>query len=151
MDISTNGEKTNYLLSSSLIPQLIKNLPAMQETWVQSLGWEDPLEKGKATHSNILTWRIPWTIQSMWSQRVGHDWETFKPSRQLKWNCLNKQVMLGNAYQQIPSVLCCFWVWCGGSWKVLTVLEGIHREADQWASPCHQGKALPGQHGNSQV
>ena len=62
MDISTNGEKTNYLLSSSLIPQLIKNLPAMQETWVQSLGWEDPLEKGKATHSNILGWRIEWSM-----------------------------------------------------------------------------------------
>ena len=39
-----------------------KNLPAMQETWVQSLGWEDPLEKGKATHSSILAWRIPWTV-----------------------------------------------------------------------------------------
>ena len=43
------------------MPQLIKNKPAMWETWVQSLGWEDPLEKGKATHSSILTWRIPWT------------------------------------------------------------------------------------------
>ena len=42
--------------------QLVKNAPAMRETWVQSLGWEDPLEKGKATHSRILDWRIPWTI-----------------------------------------------------------------------------------------
>ena len=42
--------------------QLVKNLPAMWETWVRSLGWEDPLEKGKATHSSILAWRIPWTI-----------------------------------------------------------------------------------------
>ena len=40
---------------------MVRNLPAMQETWVQSLGWEDPLEKGMATHSNILSWRIPWT------------------------------------------------------------------------------------------
>ena len=40
---------------------MVKNLPAMQETWVQSLGWEDPLEKGMATHSSILSWRIPWT------------------------------------------------------------------------------------------
>ena len=40
----------------------IKNPPAMQETWVQSLGWKDPLEKGKATHSNILAWKIPWTV-----------------------------------------------------------------------------------------
>ena len=46
----------------SLIAQLVKNMPAMQETWVLSLGWEDPLEKGKATHSSILSWRIPWTI-----------------------------------------------------------------------------------------
>ena len=42
--------------------QLVKNLPAMWEAWVQSLGWEDSLEKGKATHSSILTWRIPWTV-----------------------------------------------------------------------------------------
>ena len=42
--------------------QLVKNPPAMQETWVRSLGWEDPLEKGKATHSSILAWRIPWTV-----------------------------------------------------------------------------------------
>ena len=54
------------------------NLPAMQETWVQSLGWEDPLEKGMVTDSSILAWKIPWTeepggLQSMVSQRVGHD------------------------------------------------------------------------------
>ena len=42
--------------------QLVKNLPAMWETWVRSLGWKDPLEKGKATHSSILAWRIPWTV-----------------------------------------------------------------------------------------
>ena len=47
---------------ASFVAQLVKNLPAMQETWVQSLGWEDPLEKGKATHSSILAWRIPWTV-----------------------------------------------------------------------------------------
>ena len=57
---------------------LVNNLPAMQETWVQPLGWEDPLEKGMATHSSILAWRIPWTeelgrLQSMGLQRVGHD------------------------------------------------------------------------------
>ena len=53
--------------------QLVKNLPAMQETWVLSLGWEDPLEKRKATIPSILAWRIPWTVESMGSQRVGHD------------------------------------------------------------------------------
>ena len=51
-----------YTLSRvSLVAQLVKNPPEMQETWVRSLGWEDPLEKGKATHSSILAWRIPWT------------------------------------------------------------------------------------------
>ena len=53
--------------------QLVKNPPAMWETWVQSLGWEDLLEKGKATDSSSLAWRIPWTVYSMGSQRVGHD------------------------------------------------------------------------------
>ena len=57
---------------------MVKSLSAMQETQVQSLGWEDPLEKEMATHSNILAWKIPWTeepsrLQSMGSQRVGHD------------------------------------------------------------------------------
>ena len=63
---------------ASLVAQTVKNLPAMQETWVQSLGWEDPLKKGMATHSSILAWRIPWTekpggLKSMGSQRVEHD------------------------------------------------------------------------------
>ena len=58
--------------------QTVKNPPAMQDSWVQSLGWEDPLEEDMATHSSILAWRIPWTeepggLQSMRSQRVGHE------------------------------------------------------------------------------
>ena len=58
--------------------QMVKNQPAMQETWVRSLGREDPLEKEMATHASVLAWRIPWTeepgkLQSMGSQRVGHD------------------------------------------------------------------------------
>ena len=69
----------NLLPYNSGLPvaQLVKNLSSMLETWVWSLGWEDPLEKGKATHSIILAWRIPWTVQSMWSQRVRHNWATF--------------------------------------------------------------------------
>ena len=60
---------------------LVKHLSTMWETWVQSLGWEDVLEKEMATHSSILAWKIPWMeepgrLQSMGSQRVGHDWET---------------------------------------------------------------------------
>ena len=63
---------------ASLVAQRVKNLPAMQETWVQSLGWEDPLEKEIATCSSILAWRISWMeepggLQSMGSQRIGHN------------------------------------------------------------------------------
>ena len=59
------GEGIGYPLQyswASLVAQLVKNLLAMRETWVQSLGWEDPLEKGKATHSSIVAWRILWTM-----------------------------------------------------------------------------------------
>ena len=56
--------------------QLVENPPAMREAWVRSLGWEDPLEKGKATHSSIMAWRIPWTVWSPGSQRLGHNFET---------------------------------------------------------------------------
>ena len=63
---------------TSLVAQTVKRLPAMRETWVQSLGQEDPLEKKMATHSSTLPWKIPWMdkpgrLQSMESQRVGHD------------------------------------------------------------------------------
>ena len=63
---------------ASLVAQVVKNLPAMQETWVQSLGQVDPLEKDITTHSSILSWEIPWTeepggLQSMGLQRVGYD------------------------------------------------------------------------------
>ena len=62
---------------ASLVVQMVKKLPVMWETRIQSLSWEDPLEKEMATHSSILAWRIPWTektggLQSMGSQRVGH-------------------------------------------------------------------------------
>ena len=63
---------------ASLVAQTVKNLPAVRMTWIRSLGWEDPLEKGMATHSSILAWRIPWTeepgrLQSLGLQRVRHD------------------------------------------------------------------------------
>ena len=66
------------ILGASLVAQMVKHLLTMWETWVRSLGWEDPLEKGIATHSSIHAWKIPWTkepggLQSMGSQRVGHD------------------------------------------------------------------------------
>ena len=74
-------ENSSLLLGASLVAQMIKNLPAVQETGVQSLGWEDPLEEGMATHSNVLSWRIPWTeepgrLQSLGLQRVPHGWAT---------------------------------------------------------------------------
>ena len=59
---STNIYCRLQVLGLPLMAQLVKNPPAMRETWVQSLGWEDPLEKGKATHSSILAWRIPWIV-----------------------------------------------------------------------------------------
>ena len=66
---------------SSLVTQMVKNQPAMQETWAQSLGWENPLEEEMAIHSSILAWRIPWTGNllgySLWGHRVGHDSMTF--------------------------------------------------------------------------
>ena len=70
--------KVGTIIWASLVAQTVKNLPAMQEIKVQSLDWEDPLEKGMATHSSILTWIIPWTeepggLRSMGLQRVGHD------------------------------------------------------------------------------
>ena len=65
------GVWIQVLVFASFVAQLVKNLPA-GETCVQSLGWEDPLEKGKSTHSSILACRIPWTIQSIGWQRVGH-------------------------------------------------------------------------------
>ena len=75
--------KTFKIVSTwaSLVTQMVKNLPAMRENWVWSLGWEDPLEKGTATHSNILAWRTQWTkepsgLQSMGSQRVWHNGAT---------------------------------------------------------------------------
>ena len=73
---------------SSLMAQTVKNLLAMQETWVQSLGWEDPLEKGTATHSSIVTWRIPWTeepgrLQSMGCKEL-HTTEWFSQHRKFK-------------------------------------------------------------------
>ena len=66
------------MYQASPVAQRLKRLPAMRETWVRSLGWEDPLEKEMATHSSILAWRIPWTeepggLQSSGSQRVGQD------------------------------------------------------------------------------
>ena len=78
---STSNTWGHSCYGASLVAETVKTLPAMQETRVQSLGQEDPLEKGMATHSSILAWEIPWTeepggLQSSGWHRVGHDWAT---------------------------------------------------------------------------
>ena len=80
----------------SWVAQIVKNLPATWETWVQFLGQEDPLEKGLATHSSTLAWRIPRTmepggLQSRGSQRVGHDWVS-NTTTTTKIECANKEI-----------------------------------------------------------
>jgi len=78
MNLYTKQKQTHRHRKQTYGYQMVKNLPATQETWVQSLGQEDPLEKGMAVYSSILAWRIPWTedpggLLSMGSQRVRHD------------------------------------------------------------------------------
>ena len=87
---------------------MVKCLPAMRETWVRSLGWEDPLEKEMATHSSTLAWKIPWTeetcrLQSMGSQRIGHDWATsLKVASTISYACVGdqKKAINSNSYFQ---------------------------------------------------
>ena len=115
---------------ASLVAQRLKHLPAMWETWVRSLGWEDPLEKEMATHSSILAWRIPWMeepggLQSARSQRVVHNWATsltqslerrqhIKPvggavgvlgrwrQRTLMWRVRNSSSKIGYSLEEMP-------------------------------------------------
>ena len=92
---------------ASLVAQLVKNLPVMWETWVQSLGWEDPLEKEMAAHSSILAWRIPWTeepggLQSMGSQRVGHDWATKTTDNGVCVECISCSVVSDSSRPHVP-------------------------------------------------
>ena len=83
---------------ASLVAQMVENLPAMPETQIWSLGWEDPLEKEMATDSSILAWRIPWIedpggLQVLGSQRVGHDWVTRSFTSSLIHLCVYAQVL----------------------------------------------------------
>ena len=92
---------------TSLVAEIVKNLLAVQDIQVQSLGWEDPLEDGMATHSGILPWKIPWTkepcrLQSMGSQRVRHNW------RQLSTSTIEKFCV--HAHQRYWPVIFCFGV-----------------------------------------
>ena len=91
----------NNISKVSLVAQMVRSLLVMQETWVQSLGQEDPLEKEMATHSSILDWKIPWTeeptvhgLQSMGSWRVGHNWVTNTHHHQKDYTSLKAWVMV---------------------------------------------------------
>ena len=101
----------NVFLIMHMVAQVVKNLPAMQEIWVRSLCWEVPLEKGVATHSSILAWRIPWTqeptggLQSMGLQRVRHDWATntynpWKAWSRKTWSNLQFRIITGNRVEK---------------------------------------------------
>ena len=109
--LSPKVEQTSAT-GASLVAQTVKCLPAMQETQVQFLGWEDSLEKEMAIHSSTLPWKIPWTedpdrLQSMGSQRVGHDWAT----------SLSFTLRLNKPSGIVPT--------CFGNTKVLWSLEQI--------------------------
>ena len=120
---SSPGEGIGYPLQyswASLVVQTVKNLPAMQETQVRSLDWEDPLEKEMVTHSSSLAWEIPWTeepggLQSMGSQRVGHDLatDTFFShcilSGILSWKDNGSEFPQVPCFCRVPQALrCCF-------------------------------------------
>ena len=106
-------------IGASLVAQMVKRLPAMRETGVWSLGWEDLLEKEMTTHYSILAWKIPWTkepgrLQSMGSQRVRHDWAT-----SLHFTSLQEVYC-----RQLPS--CCILTWWGNLSLFLSSLLGGH-------------------------
>ena len=112
---SDTTEATLLLLvipCASLVAQRLKGLPAkMRETWVRSLGWEDPLEKEMATHSSILAWRIPWTeepggLQSTGSQRVGHDWSDLAAVAYLVVSFLPSVLLPGKSHGRRSLVGC---------------------------------------------
>ena len=99
---------------ASLVAQTVKCLPAMRETWVQSLGWEDPLEKEMAAHSSTLAWKIPWMeepgrLQSMGSQRVRHDGASslfFYYPFKLPLKCLHWRQLLTPGLEYVQNQAC---------------------------------------------
>ena len=127
---------------------VIRNLHAMQETQVRSLGWEDPLAKGMATHTSILDWRIPWTeepggLQSMGSQKVRHDWviNTFTSLSKVKMP-EKSQVCNKCSVNALPTEKGLKWPWVGSQWgfkmrgkpSLLSGAPGLYREKTlSWA------------------
>ena len=111
---------------TSLVAQRLKCLPAMRETWVQSLGQENPLEKEMATHSSILAWRIPQTeepggLQSMGSQRIGHDWATTT----FTFTCPNIQDGLKRVDCFLHHLLFIEHLLCTRHWRLLIVFLNL--------------------------
>ena len=109
------GFPVSYLYWTSLVVQTIKCLPAMQKTWVRSLGLEDPLEKEMAIHSSILVWKIPWMekpggLQSVGSQRVRHDWATSLSFFLLYINLLSSE-NLKDLFCSFHGIFYCTWVY----------------------------------------
>ena len=100
---------SNIWYQTSLVTQMVKRLPTMQETQVQSLGWEGPLEKQMATHSSTIVWKIPWMeepgrLQSMGLRRVGHDWAT------------SLSLLFSRTRVEITNIFTCLPIW--GGWQL---------------------------------
>ena len=137
------------LFWASLVAQVVKNLPAMQKAWAQSLSWEDPLEKGMATHFSILAWRIPWTeetggLQSMGLQRVRHNWATKCAVGDFSGSPLGKPLCF-------KSRECRFDPWVGkilqrSNWLPTLVFLGIPGGSEGKESTCSVGDlgSIPG-------
>ena len=125
--------------------QTVKHLPAVRETWVQSLGWEDPLQKEMAPHSSTLAWKIPGTeepgrLQSMGSQRVGHDWATSLLSlllRKASRRCVESHQQNSSRNISTPLVwfcLCLLQTYCGA--EGLEIKAGMtERKQREWNGP----------------
>ena len=124
-EISIDTYTLPCVKQASLVVQMVKNLPVVWETWVQSLGREDALEEGPATHSSILAWRIPWTVepgglQSMGSQR--HDWAKNLPAKEELWvQSLDWEDPLEKEMATHFNILACKNLMYGGSWQATSV------------------------------
>ena len=110
------NQDRDLVQSEDLEAQMVKNPPATRETWVRSLGQEDPLEKGMATHSSILAWRIPWTeesggLQSMGSKRIEYDWSDLA--------CMQSIEFIVEWTNEYPSNIC----WRNSSYPNITIHE----------------------------